>query len=77
MILTRRSDGNEYPRAFIVRQDDSVTAEEVFNFIKQRFAPHKWLTGGVDFLDTIPRIPSGKVNKKVLLAIDGGARAML
>jgi 4-coumarate--CoA ligase len=63
-------NGNEYPRAFVVRKDATVTAEEVFEFIKQRFASHKLLTGGVHFIDAIPRIPSGKVKKRELPVIE-------
>jgi 4-coumarate--CoA ligase len=27
---------------------------------------HKWLTGGVHFIDTIPRNPSGKILRRLL-----------
>lgn len=37
--------------------------------IKLHFAPHKWLTGGVYFLDAIPRTGSGKVIRRDLPVI--------
>ena len=69
--------GNEYPCAFVVRKDATLSADEVATYIKERFASHKWLTGGVFFLDIIPRIPSGKVNKKLLPNIGADPHAKL
>jgi len=65
-------NGNEYPRAFVVRKNNNdatapaVTEQELIDLIKQRFAPHKWLTGGVYFVDVIPRTGSGKVIRRAL-----------
>lgn len=61
-------DGNEYPRAFIVRKKEApaVTEQELADMIKRNFAPHKWLTGGVYFIDAIPRTGSGKVMRRAL-----------
>ncbi|KAK5400809.1 hypothetical protein LTR06_011230 [Exophiala xenobiotica] len=70
-------NGNEYPRAFVVRKDESVTVEALHNFIRSRFAAHKWLTGGIYFLEAIPRIPSGKVKKRDLPSIEGKVLARL
>lgn len=59
--------GQEHPRAFVVQKaGEKLHATEVFDFIKTRFARHKWLTGGVYFLQAIPRTPSGKVKKRDL-----------
>ncbi|KAL2834170.1 hypothetical protein BJY01DRAFT_253121 [Aspergillus pseudoustus] len=60
------SDGDEYPRAFIVRKKGTVGEKEVFNLIKDNFARHKWLTGGVYFISAIPRTGSGKVIRRQL-----------
>lgn len=54
-----------------------MTADEIFDFIKQRFAAHKWLTGGVYFIDQIPRTPSGKVIKRQLPNPKGEIRSKL
>jgi 4-coumarate--CoA ligase len=43
-----------------------VSAEDVIVWVKQRCAPYKWITGGVVFVDEIPRNPSGKILRKVL-----------
>jgi 4-coumarate--CoA ligase len=72
-----RRNGNEYPRAFVVRKDANLSAEEVAAHIRERLAPHKWLTGGVYFVEAIPRIASGKINKKLLPVVDDDPRVRL
>lgn len=49
----------------------------MFDFIKDRFAPYKWLTGGVYFVDSIPRTPSGKVKARELPKIGADKVAKL
>jgi acyl-CoA synthetase (AMP-forming)/AMP-acid ligase II len=56
----------EFPRAFVVRKNPSVSAEELHTFIKGRFARYKWLTGGIFFIERIPRTASGKVIRREL-----------
>ncbi|KAJ5733813.1 hypothetical protein N7493_002599 [Penicillium malachiteum] len=65
-VVGAKVGGEEYPRAFVVRRTGTLEEAEVFDFIKNRFARHKWLTGGVYFIDAIPRTPSGKVQKRYL-----------
>ncbi|KAL3457185.1 hypothetical protein BJX64DRAFT_280782 [Aspergillus heterothallicus] len=71
----------QYPRAFVVRrQGGSVTAKELSDMVKKRFARHKWLTGGVYFIDSIPRTGSGKVVRRKLVGLtvaDDAPRAKL
>lgn len=71
-LISHRQE-QEHPRAFVVRKlGEELSEIEVFNFIKTRFARHKWLTGGVFFIDAIPRTPSGKVKKRELPNIPQG-----
>jgi 4-coumarate--CoA ligase len=57
----------ELPRAYIVRrQGTSITEAEVKALIGERLAKYKQLTGGVKFLDEIPKSASGKILKRVL-----------
>jgi 4-coumarate--CoA ligase len=60
-----------------VRKDASVNTDDVFRYIQQRFASHKWLTGGVYFIDSIPRLPSGKVKKRELPVVEDQIRGKL
>ena len=51
--------------AVVVRQDDSVTAAEVMKYCDGKLARYK-LPRGVEFIDTIPRNPTGKALKRIL-----------
>jgi acyl-coenzyme A synthetase/AMP-(fatty) acid ligase len=71
-------NGGEYPRAFVVRKEGAtVTEGDLFNMIKEHFAPHKWLTGGVYFTDKIPRTGSGKIMRRHLPEVQTDDRAKL
>ncbi|KAG2412350.1 hypothetical protein HFD88_009907 [Aspergillus terreus] len=65
VVGAKIGDG-EYPRAFVVRKSDAVTAQEIQDLIASKFARHKWLTGGVVFIDAIPRTGSGKIIRRAL-----------
>ncbi|EXJ66167.1 uncharacterized protein A1O5_10783 [Cladophialophora psammophila CBS 110553] len=66
-VVGAKINNEEYPRAFVVRKTDGkVKEEELKDLIKSRFALHKHLTGGVYFVDTIPRTGSGKVIRRAL-----------
>ncbi|KYN03080.1 Luciferin 4-monooxygenase [Cyphomyrmex costatus] len=57
----------EVPVAFIVKQPDAtITAQDLQEFIKQKLSPQKWLYGGVQFVDAIPKNPSGKILRREL-----------
>ncbi|RKP27641.1 hypothetical protein SYNPS1DRAFT_32405 [Syncephalis pseudoplumigaleata] len=59
----------ELPRAYVALKPShvgAVTAEEVAQYVAQHVAPHKQLRGGVEFLDVVPRSPSGKILRKLL-----------
>lgn len=60
-----------------MRKEGTVTGTELFNMIKAQFAPHKWLTGGVYFIDQIPRTGSGKIMRRNLPTEPKGDRAKL
>lgn len=62
-----RSDSGEYPRAYVVlKAGQHATDKEIMDFVKERVAPVKQLTGGVVFLDAIPKNASGKILRNVL-----------
>ncbi|KIW88205.1 uncharacterized protein Z519_11316 [Cladophialophora bantiana CBS 173.52] len=63
--------------SFCGSQNPRVTAESLFEYVKERFAPHKWLTGGVYFIDAIPRTGSGKVIRRALPSVEAKARGKL
>lgn len=61
------SANDERPRAYVVPIANSgLTQEDVKDWVKERCTRYKWITGGVVFLDEIPKNPSGKILRKVL-----------
>ncbi|KAF2702884.1 4-coumarate-CoA ligase-like protein [Pleomassaria siparia CBS 279.74] len=65
-----RGDGSLFVRAWVVltsegaRQSEEVVASKLDEWVKQRLSKHKWLTGGVEAVDSIPRTPSGKMLRR-------------
>ncbi|KAL4877060.1 hypothetical protein BJY04DRAFT_222382 [Aspergillus karnatakaensis] len=61
--------GTELVRAYVVRRagtGDGLTEEEVKGLVRGRLAGYKALTGGVRFVEAIPKNASGKILKRVL-----------
>ena len=56
----------EAPKAFVVRDDSSLTEEDIISYVKERVAEHKWLVGGVEFIDAVPKSASGKILRRNL-----------
>jgi acyl-coenzyme A synthetase/AMP-(fatty) acid ligase len=61
---------SEAPRAYVVRrpvpESQSLDEKEVKAWCGERLASYKELTGGVKFVDNIPKNPSGKILKRIL-----------
>lgn len=43
-----------------------VVARGIAKYVEAHKARHKWLKGGVEFIDTIPKSPSGKILRRFL-----------
>lgn len=64
------AEGEEVPKAFIVRQQDSaLTPDEVEAFVAERVAPYKKVRV-VEVVDAIPKSASGKILRKDLRAAE-------
>lgn len=66
--ITHPADG-ERPKAFIVlRPHISPTSaiDSIHEFVNSRVTKYKRLNGGIEFIDTIPRNPSGKILRRSL-----------
>lgn len=62
-------DASELPRAYVVRKinaNSPLTIDHVRKHLADRLAKYKWLEGGVKFVDSIPKTPSGKILKRIL-----------
>jgi acyl-coenzyme A synthetase/AMP-(fatty) acid ligase len=68
------------PKAFVVKAPDSSSKPdaEVARILEAHVAEHKasykWLKGGVEFLDVIPKSPSGKILRRLLRDRERDAR---
>jgi len=56
----------EAPFAFVVKKDPELTNEAVFDFVSENTTDYKHLTGGIRFVDAIPKNPSGKILRREL-----------
>lgn len=62
----------EVPKAFIVRsaayasKPEAEVAREIAKYVEEHKAPYKCLKGGVEFIATIPKSPSGKILRRLL-----------
>ncbi|KAM0425731.1 hypothetical protein ACHAPT_008979 [Fusarium lateritium] len=66
-VVGVRVEGDEVPRAYIVKgQGSQLTEEEIVRWMEERVAKHKRLKGGVRFVDAIPKNPSGKILRRAL-----------
>jgi len=56
----------ELPRAYIVSKDPKLTAEDVNSYLNGKVSDYKQLKGGIEFVPTVPKAPSGKLLRRVL-----------
>ena len=71
----------ELPKAFIVKsplvgleENKRMLMREIQKHVEANKAQHKWLKGGVEFVDVIPKSPSGKILRRLLRDKDREAR---
>lgn len=57
----------EAPKAFVVIKEGSkIKANEIQQYVASRVASYKKLSGGVVFVDSVPRTNSGKLLRRQL-----------
>ena len=65
-------EGEEIPKAFVVRQQGATIDEEgVIAFVAERVSPHKKVRR-VEFIDIVPKSAAGKILRKDLRAAETG-----
>lgn len=71
----------ELPKAYVVKSssvgledNDRMVARDIQKHVEQHKARHKWLRGGVAFVESIPKSPSGKILRRMLRDKDREAR---
>jgi acyl-CoA synthetase (AMP-forming)/AMP-acid ligase II len=67
VIPSPDDEAGEVPKAFIVLKPGAdATAEEIMAFVAEHVAPHKKVRR-VEFIDQIPKVPSGKILRRELV----------
>ncbi|PKS09197.1 hypothetical protein jhhlp_003811 [Lomentospora prolificans] len=62
----------EVPKAYVVKGEGAVgksdieVARNIAKYVEEHKARHKWLKGGIEFIDVIPKSPSGKILRRML-----------
>lgn len=59
----------EWPRGYVALKEGAqgkVSAKEIQQWMKTKVAKHKQLVGGVAFVDEVPKLASGKIQRKVM-----------
>lgn len=63
----------EVPKAFVVKsksvgieENDAMVKQDIIKYVQKEKARHKWLAGGIEFVDVIPKSPSGKILRRLL-----------
>lgn len=74
MIPTPDEAAGEVPKAYVVRshsvaleENERMLIRDIQKHIEKNKARHKWLKGGVEFIDVIPKSPSGKILRRLLI----------
>ncbi|KAH7168088.1 hypothetical protein DER46DRAFT_660713 [Fusarium sp. MPI-SDFR-AT-0072] len=83
VIQTPNDKAGEVPKAYIVKSDacggqyDDVVARAICKHVEDHKQRYKWLGGGVEFIKTIPKSPSGKILRRLLRDKEKEARKNL
>ncbi|KAE9975678.1 hypothetical protein BLS_002486 [Venturia inaequalis] len=71
----------EVPKAYVVKSahigledSDRLIMRHISKHVENHKSRHKWLKGGVEFIDVIPKSPSGKILRRLLRDKDREAR---
>ncbi|KAL2818174.1 hypothetical protein BDW59DRAFT_175248 [Aspergillus cavernicola] len=71
VIAIPDDSAGEVPKAIISKSaaagpDDEATTKSILKHVQDHKARHKWLKGGVRFIDVVPKSPSGKILRRLL-----------
>ncbi|QIP85942.1 4-coumarate--CoA ligase family protein [Streptomyces sp. Tu 2975] len=75
VIGVNDDDGNEIPKAYVVRQQGSehLKEEDVLDFVTAQVSPYKKIRR-VEFIGAVPRAASGKILRRELRARENGTK---
>ena len=49
-----------------LEENDRMVKRDICKHVEEHKARHKWLKGGVEFIDLVPKSPSGKILRRLL-----------
>ena len=62
----------EVPKAFVVKapgaieDSDQILKRDIAKHVEKVKSNHKWLRGGIEFIDVVPKSASGKILRRML-----------
>ncbi|KAL8968656.1 MAG: hypothetical protein Q9183_002365, partial [Haloplaca sp. 2 TL-2023] len=59
----------EHPRAYVALKKPSkgkISADDIQGWMRGRVSKHKQLSGGICFVQAVPKSPSGKILRKIV-----------
>jgi acyl-coenzyme A synthetase/AMP-(fatty) acid ligase len=62
----------EVPKAFVVKapgsieESDALIKRQIAKHVEKAKSNHKWLRGGIEFIDIVPKSPSGKILRRMM-----------
>jgi acyl-coenzyme A synthetase/AMP-(fatty) acid ligase len=73
VIPVHDDKAGEVPKAYVVKSShigledsDHVVKRQISKYVEDHKSRHKWLKGGIEFIDVIPKSPSGKILRRLL-----------
>lgn len=72
VIQVPDESAGEVPKAFVVKspeaagKSDDEVARAICKHVEDHKARHKWIKGGVEFIDMVPKSASGKILRRLL-----------
>ncbi|KAH7148196.1 hypothetical protein EDB81DRAFT_855975 [Dactylonectria macrodidyma] len=72
VVQVADDSAGELPKAFVVKsalvqsESDEKVSQEIHKHFKDHKAHYKWLKGGIEFIEAIPKSPSGKILRRLL-----------
>lgn len=71
----------EVPKAYVVKspsvgleESDRMVKRDIARYVEKEKSRHKWLKGGIEFIDVIPKSASGKILRRLLRDKDRAER---
>jgi acyl-coenzyme A synthetase/AMP-(fatty) acid ligase len=73
VIAVSDDQAGEVPKAYVVKshnvgleESERAIRREIQRHVEKEKSRHKWLKGGVEFIDVIPKSASGKILRRFL-----------